>query len=398
MRNSDPEKLDETGAEEYQNRLIDEIYAAGSGSVRWNDVLASLCDLLRGDIALFACHDLTEHSGRIKHAHNVPSSFLQAYAERYGQENPWIKEPLYIKQGGRVYPGDAILRRDKLKETPFYREFLSPLDIGHTLHAGVARSNNRQLFLVVGRDEAKGPFSAIEIDFCQAMVGHIRRAWRSQRNAAQHLFVEQGTLEALHLLSVGVAMVDARGKILVMNESAKLIVESNDGLYFSELGVIATHNSKNARLQEVISKCVSNKPDKEPRGMSVLAIARPSGRRPYSVMICPFEGRRDLLDENNTAALMFIIDPEQAPHEISDQVLQKAYNLTPAEARVAAMVAQGQRLFEVAEGLEISVNTARTHLKRIFDKTGVERQAELVHLLHDSLWLVRSDHNPSNTL
>ena len=39
---------------------------------------------------------------------------------------------------------------------------------------------------------------------------------------------------------------------------------------------------------------------------------------------------------------------------------------------------------EVADELEITLNTARTHLKQVFEKTGTKRQAELVRLLLQS--------------
>ena len=53
----------------------------------------------------------------------------------------------------------------------------------------------------------------------------------------------------------------------------------------------------------------------------------------------------------------------------------------PAEVRLAAAVFEGQTLAEAAEAFGLSVNTIRYQLARIFDKTGVSRQAELVKLM-----------------
>lgn len=57
------------------------------------------------------------------------------------------------------------------------------------------------------------------------------------------------------------------------------------------------------------------------------------------------------------------------------------YGLSPTQHRVAALVADGLTLAEIAERLEITANTARTHLQRIFDKTGVHNQSALVRVL-----------------
>jgi DNA-binding CsgD family transcriptional regulator len=62
-------------------------------------------------------------------------------------------------------------------------------------------------------------------------------------------------------------------------------------------------------------------------------------------------------------------------------MLRQRYMLTPAEARLAAALATGVTLKTAAERLYISLNTARTHLARVYDKTGVRRQAELLLVL-----------------
>ena len=80
------------------------------------------------------------------------------------------------------------------------------------------------------------------------------------------------------------------------------------------------------------------------------------------------------------AATVFLSDPE-ATAETRPETLQRLFKLTPAEARLAASVGEGSSLAEAANQLGIGRETARTHLKRIFSKTGTRRQSELVRLL-----------------
>jgi DNA-binding CsgD family transcriptional regulator len=68
----------------------------------------------------------------------------------------------------------------------------------------------------------------------------------------------------------------------------------------------------------------------------------------------------------------------------TDQCLAAAavvYGLSPGQMRLAALVVAGHDLAGAAERLGISVNTARTHLQRMFDKTGVRSQPALVRVL-----------------
>src|SRR5262249_36864993 len=57
------------------------------------------------------------------------------------------------------------------------------------------------------------------------------------------------------------------------------------------------------------------------------------------------------------------------------------YGITPAQKRIAALIIGGGDLVEAARRLDVSINTARTQLKRMFDKTGVSSQPALVRAL-----------------
>lgn len=67
------------------------------------------------------------------------------------------------------------------------------------------------------------------------------------------------------------------------------------------------------------------------------------------------------------------------PDERDDSnAMAAAYGLTPAETRVLASLLAGQTPAEIAVGLGIAATTAKTHLKNIFLKIGVSRQADLI--------------------
>jgi DNA-binding CsgD family transcriptional regulator len=79
-------------------------------------------------------------------------------------------------------------------------------------------------------------------------------------------------------------------------------------------------------------------------------------------------------------ALLLVNDPQQERHN-RVVALQRRFRLTLAEAEFALEIIKGDGRAAAARRSNISVGTARTHLEHIFEKTGVRRQAELVHLL-----------------
>ena len=61
--------------------------------------------------------------------------------------------------------------------------------------------------------------------------------------------------------------------------------------------------------------------------------------------------------------------------------MAKTFKLTPSELRVLLAIVQVGGVPETAEALGIAEATVRTHLHRLFAKTGTRRQAELVKLV-----------------
>jgi DNA-binding CsgD family transcriptional regulator len=77
--------------------------------------------------------------------------------------------------------------------------------------------------------------------------------------------------------------------------------------------------------------------------------------------------------------LVRINDREMTPERLENAGL--VYGLSRAQLAIASAITAGLSLGEAADKAGISINTARTHLQRIYDKTGVRNQAALVRVL-----------------
>jgi DNA-binding CsgD family transcriptional regulator len=97
-------------------------------------------------------------------------------------------------------------------------------------------------------------------------------------------------------------------------------------------------------------------------------------------MPLPEPGSASLLALLPARAAIFAVDPETAPRG-SIEVLADTYRLTVAERQVLERLAAGESPAGISKALCIGMPTVRTHLHRIFDKTGTRRQSELLVLL-----------------
>jgi DNA-binding CsgD family transcriptional regulator len=78
--------------------------------------------------------------------------------------------------------------------------------------------------------------------------------------------------------------------------------------------------------------------------------------------------------------MLRVIDPG-LPARLDESALRELFLLTRAEARLACQLASGATLEQAAKAARVSVNTVRTHLARVFGKTGTCRQSQLVTLV-----------------
>jgi DNA-binding CsgD family transcriptional regulator len=79
-------------------------------------------------------------------------------------------------------------------------------------------------------------------------------------------------------------------------------------------------------------------------------------------------------------AAVLIADPECHEPGRADLLIE-LYGLTPKEAAIATKLSEGKTVEQAAAEMEITYQTARTHLRRIYLKTGTSRQSELMLLI-----------------
>jgi DNA-binding CsgD family transcriptional regulator len=113
------------------------------------------------------------------------------------------------------------------------------------------------------------------------------------------------------------------------------------------------------------------------RSGSLLTVPRPGGRLPLSIAVGPVDERDRPLGMMGPLAMVLVTDPERSRGP-TEEGLRALFELTTAEAKLAAALCAGTTLASYAFEANLSLNTVKTHLKRIFDKTGETRQSDLV--------------------
>src|SRR5262249_45043697 len=110
-------------------------------------------------------------------------------------------------------------------------------------------------------------------------------------------------------------------------------------------------------------------------------LPRPSRKPALVATVMPLAaGSADMLMAKRGRAIVFVTQPGE-PVKLDAETVAVAFGLTQRQAVLAVQLARGASLAQAAAALGVALETARWHLKEIFERTNTHRQADLVRLL-----------------
>ena len=111
-----------------------------------------------------------------------------------------------------------------------------------------------------------------------------------------------------------------------------------------------------------------------------MTVRRLATSQPLVLHVNPLDQRQADCRSWPVAALVLVVDP-RSDTRIDPDLVAESLGLTPMESRVAVMMAEGKAVHEIAAATGRKESTIRWHVRHIFAKHGITRQAELVRLV-----------------
>lgn len=177
----------------------------------------------------------------------------------------------------------------------------------------------------------------------------------------------------LDKLNRGVLLVDAAGIILLGNRAAQAMLAERGTLVVRRGRLEFSDRTANDRF----GLYLANESDADGSRSLVLQVAAPRPRGAYRVLVSALDAQ----DDAGCVHCVFIYEPEAGHRPLPAKVLAQLYGLTPAEARLVNSLFVGMSLRAAAAQAGITLNTAKSTLKKVFAKCSVGSQAELLQLL-----------------
>lgn len=369
--------------EDQLHQLIDLIYEAAIEPAVWREVVEAMSHLYDGAAVLLGIG--LSQDGRIDrhYSSGIVPEFRAKYTEHLVKGLPWKAgyTRSYTDRFGSL--GEVFADLD-LRGSDFYESWLAPQGlapewpIGHTIRI--------EGDVVVGglgvfrRLEPKsGPFRRSDLALGDRLVRHLARAFVVHTTLGGVRRERLALAEIMDRLPTGVILLDEARQPVVTNQSADRILGLEDGFQMGPGGPSAANARENAILQKLLADVLEDS-KREASKAGFLAVSRPSGKRSFPLMVTKLLAAPPGSRVRDAALAIFVSDPDSGQVSAT-QLLEAIYSLTNAEAELVRLLSQGMSLEQAAEARGIAINTARSHLKRVFSKTDTRRQGELVRLV-----------------
>lgn len=179
--------------------------------------------------------------------------------------------------------------------------------------------------------------------------------------------------DALDCLDAGLFLIDRSGCIVHANASARAMLDRRSVLRVTDGKLVACETSTAQALQAILAGSRLHS------GWIALPLPAPDGEHCVAHVLPPACASRGHAGKRAIAALLVhkvAIELPSLPEAIA-----ALYGLTPREVRVLLAIVEVGGVPETAEALGIGEATVKTHLHRLFGKTGATRQADLVKLV-----------------
>ncbi len=366
-------------------RAVEALLDAAFDDARWGDAFRAmdlLCGLNGGQFTALATNDRGDAEATFAacYINGDPHQEIVAdWAENYSKFSENVPRIGRLPIWQLTHNEDLFTATEK-RTSPMYNEFQPKYDCRDQVAVVVDRRPDDRRgdgWLMWTMANGESGWEPDKLKRIQGLLPHVRQAVRvRQELAAAEAHAYAGVSTLLEHASLGAIFLDRRGTIASANQAAERLLAAGDGIYQWRGMLRASLPHDDAKLRHLVPVALPRL-GHLPVGGS-LSVQRSAGL-PLIVHVHPVTPQRADFGAERLGALVLIRDPDA--NRLDPEMVGDVLGLTPAESRVAVLLAMGRSVREIARELGRSEHTARWTLKKVLAKTDTARQSDLVRLL-----------------
>lgn len=356
------------------DRLTEMFYEAALLPELWHDAVVQLGAIFDVSVAHLLGWDSVAGADRLGIVSPRGQELLADYQHYYGGIDPRLQLTASLAVG-EIFSCHRHFSKAFVDHNEFYQDFLIPRAGRYSMGTTLLRDGAIEFQLGMTRAAEFGEFDDDDRAGLTLLLPHLRRALamtmrlQEERNLA---ILGAAALESSHL---GILSLAASGEVLHANRKAESILRARTHLNVRFGRLAATDTDVDATLRHALQDTVATR---RPHNLN-LGGAKGAGLSCLTLVAAP-----EQLPINSSAHRVAVIAlvTENAKHRVATaQQLIDLFKLSPAEARLARGLAQGEGLDSYALENGVKRTTVRTQLQSALDKTRCNSQKDLVRLV-----------------
>ena len=283
----------------------------------------------------------------------------------YQDVNPRVRATPFMKKGKSTRDKDFISYND-IHSDQTYQELILPAGLGHFSGVPVIHNNNMTAGIALHRRMTDDPFSDEEARLHEAASAAcapvLELASMVERNSARSTLDLFGADKAVAILDFGGRVLDRNNHFETFAKSASARIDSDRKLILKSQHNQTALKAALGSHMGIIGGAFALKNDRSGEAWACRILPKPA-----FTIVGPEAGHA-----------LLVCDRIDIPLVLDRVLVQQVFDLTQKETETADLVFRGLSLKAIAAARKVSLETVRSHVKNLMQKTETNRQAELV--------------------
>jgi DNA-binding CsgD family transcriptional regulator/PAS domain-containing protein len=352
--------------------LIEDVYEAAIEPTRWHDVVTGIARFVGARACGLISKDSISQFGRTHYYCGVDPHYIHLYAESYSRFDPLATLPA----PGQVVSIPDLVPYDDYRRGPFFQEWLRPQGCADVANVVLNKANAHSADLLTFLTGSQMLDAEMRRRIA-AIAPHVRRAFLVNQKIDDRETKSVSFAETLDGLGGAVFLLDAAGRIVHANAAGHDMLRAGDVVRAANGQLIAVHGE----FGQSRGKNTALGPDAAAANEdSAMPLVAPDGER-YVAHVLPLASKARVAFGSSSKAISAVFVRKASIENPLGELIARTFKLTQAELRVMFSIVDVGGIAETAAALGIAESTVKTHLQRLFSKTGANRQADLVKIV-----------------
>ena len=363
---------DSLGFDDLLYALFDSLH----GPAPWTRFLNALCDQIHAYTATLVLRQPSlGDRGDLFDVHTV-KSVVEVYRTTSFEDDPFLDLP-----EGEVCTIYDRISHEQLLRSHYYNDLLNLDGIVDILALNIAFGDDYVGSLKIARRSGAPRFGLLEKSLVMRLYPHLKLAMSIYERSRRQTIENRAYARAIDQLAFGVIILNDRGHVVRVNETARGLLDSSGLLTVAGNCLRPTNPGDEGRLSPAIKAALGGSAPREPLKLT--------GRNPDRSLYLLIKPIQDAADTDGaTSGVAIFLSSGKLERSVAIDTCASLYGLSKAEVALLTELVDGASILSASLALGISEHTARAQLRSIFSKTDTHRQAELFRLVLTSLAII----------